>query len=107
MTEGCRTAGPPRPSERTVAISDDTFEVDAALIGELLHMEPARVPVLMREGAITSASERGLDAHAGEFRLTFFYGNRRARLTTDMTGRVIRRSAVDIAERPGPAAKPR
>lgn len=106
MIEGCRT-GPQGPSERTVAIGDDTFEVDAALIGELLHLEPARVPVLMREGAITSASERGLDAHAGEFRLTFFYGNRRARLTTDMTGRVIRRSAVDIAERPAPAVKAR
>lgn len=105
MTEGCRTAGPPSPAERTVSIGDNTFVVDAALIGELLHIDPARVPVLMREGAITSASERGLDAHAGEFRLTFFYGSRRARLSTDMTGRIIRRSAVDIGERPASNAR--
>lgn len=37
-------------------------------------------------------------AHAGEFRLTF-YGNRRARLSTDLTDDVIRRSAVDFGER--------
>lgn len=104
MTESCRTAGPPGPSERAVEFGDNTFVVDAALVGQLLHIAAARVPVLMRDGAITGICERGLEEHAGEFRLTFFYGSRRARLSTDTAGRILRRSAVEFAERPASRA---
>jgi hypothetical protein len=92
----------PRPSERAVEFSDNTFLVDAALVGELLRIPPTRVPALMREGRITSACERGMDEHAGEFRLSFFYRNRRARVSTDLAGRILRRSAIDFGERPIP-----
>lgn len=85
---------------RTVEFSDDTFLVDAALIGELLRLPASEVPTLMREGKITSACERGTDEHAGEFRLTFFYRNRRARLSTDLAGRIVRRSTIDFGDRP-------
>ena len=105
MTAGCRTTGPPDRLEGAVEVTDNTFVVDAAVIGELLRLDPARVPLLMREGAITGSCERGLDEHAGVFRLTFFYGNRRARVNTDMTGRIVRRSAVDFGERPASNAK--
>jgi hypothetical protein len=90
------------PSTRVIEFSGDTFLVDAALIGQLFHLPPSRVPVLMRQGMITSACERGVDAHEGEFRLTFFYLNRRARLSTDETGRILRRSVVDFGNRPIP-----
>lgn len=90
----------PRPSEPAVEFSDNTFVVDAGLIGELLHVPPSRVPALMREGKITSACERGVDEHVGEFRLTFFYGNRRARVGTDPAGRILRRSVIDFGDRP-------
>ena len=92
----------PWPSERAVEFSDNTFLVDAALVGELLRIPPTRVPAMMREGRITSACERGMDEHAGEFRLSFFYRNRRARVSTDLAGRILRRSAIDFGERPIP-----
>ncbi len=104
MIESRQEAGPAKPSERAIAFNDNTFLVDAALIGELLHLQPSRVPILMREGMITSACERGIDEHAGEFRLTFFYRNRRARLGTDSTGRVLRKSVVDFGDQPNPDA---
>ena len=94
----------PRPSERAIEFSDNTFLVDAALVGELLHISPTRVPALMREGHITSACERGIDEHGGEFRLSFFYRNRRARVSTDLAGRILRTSAIDFGERPIPDA---
>jgi hypothetical protein len=87
-------------SQRAIEFSDNTFVVDAALIGELLHLPVSQVPTLMREGRITSACERGIDEHAGEFRLSFFYRNRRARLNTDPEGRILRKSTIDFGDRP-------
>jgi len=98
MIESHQDAELPRPSERHIEVSDDAFLVDAVLIGQLLHVPAARVPTLMREGQITSVCERGVDEHEGEFRLTFFYRNRRARLSTDPTGRIVRRSAIDFGD---------
>lgn len=94
----------PKPPERVVEFSDNTFLVDAALIGELLQIPASRVPALMRDGKITSACERGVDENAGEFRLTFFYRNRRARLGTDPEGRILRKSVIDFGDRPIPDA---
>ncbi|MCA6106222.1 DUF6522 family protein [Bradyrhizobium cenepequi] len=103
MIESPHETKPPRPSDRgAIEFDDNTFLVDAALIGELLHVPASRVPVLMREGKITSACERGVDDHEGEFRLTFFHRNRRARLVTDPSGRVLRKSAIDFGDRPIP-----
>ena len=104
MIESCRESQPQKSSDRAVEFSDNTFLVDAALIGELLHVPQTRVPALMREGCITSACERGMDEHAGEFRLSFFYRNRRARVSTDLAGRILRRSAIDFGDRPIPDA---
>ncbi len=104
MIESSQEPQPPRLSERAVEFSDNTFLVDAALIGELLHISATRVPALMREGEITGACERGMDEHAGEFRLTFFYRGIRARLSTDLAGRILRRSVIDFGERPIPNA---
>jgi hypothetical protein len=94
----------PKPPEPAIKFSDNAFLVDAELIGELLRVPASRVPVLMREGKITSACERGVGEHAGEFRLSFFYRNRRARLGTDLKGQVLRKSAVDFGDRPMPDA---
>jgi hypothetical protein len=43
-----------------------------------------------------------MNEHAGEFRLTFFYHNRRARLNTDLAGRILRRSVIDFGYQPIP-----
>lgn len=103
MTETHVTAS----SQQRIECRDDAFVVDAALVGELLQLPASRVQVLMRSGRITSVCERGVDEHAGEYRLSFFYGNRRARVSTDMEGRVLRKSAIDFGDRPIPATAPR
>ncbi len=98
------TAKPEGPSGPAVEFSGGAFVVDAALIGELLHLPAADVPALMREGRITSVCERGAGEHEGEFRLTFFHRSRRARLTTDPAGRILRRSVIDFGDQPMPEA---
>ena len=93
-----------KPFTHGVEFSDGSFVVDAALLGELLGVAAPLVPRLMRNGAITSLCERGIDDDEGEFRLTFFYCNRRARISLDSTGHLIRRSAVNFGDRPLPDA---
>ena len=102
MIETHATAG----SQPGIEFRDDAFVVDAALVGELLQLPASRVQALMRSRRITSVCERGIDEHAGEYRLSFFYGNRRARLSTNLEGRVLRKSAVDFGDRPMPGARP-
>ena len=104
MTENCQGAEAPERSPRDIEFNDGTFVVDAGLLGELLDVPASRVPILMRDGAITSVCERGVDDNEGEFRLSFFHRNRRARLSMDLTGRIIRRSTIDFGDRPIPDA---
>jgi hypothetical protein len=92
-----------RPAQVEIAGGD--ILIDAALLGELLDVVPADVPTLMRAHAITSRCERGIDAHQGEFRLSFFYRSRRARLSVDTSGRILRRSVIDFSQRRLPAEK--
>jgi len=87
-----------------VAITNGDILVDAALLGELLDVTPAEVLTLMQAGAITSFCERGIDAHQGEYRLSFFYRNRRARVSVDTSGRILRRSVIDLGRRSLPPA---
>lgn len=81
-----------------IEVNDGAFTVNAALLGDLLNLPASSVTALMREGAITSVCERGIDDHEGEFRLTFFYRNRRARVATDPAGRILRRSIIDFGD---------
>ena len=74
--------------------------VDAALIAPLLRVPPADVSALLRQRVITSACERGIEEHQGQYQLSFFYRNRRARLRVDTSGRVLQRSTTQIAQRP-------
>jgi hypothetical protein len=104
MTEHCQGTGRPEPSPRGIELSEGTFVVDAELLGELLDIPASGVPILMRERTITSVCERGIDDNTGEFRLSFFYRNRRARLSMDPAGRIIRRSTINFGDRPIPDA---
>ena len=86
-----------------VEIEDGAIEVDASVVGQGLGLEPPDVRRLMRDGAITSFCERGIDDDAGRYRLTFFYKSQRLRLIVDEAGRIIRRSTIDFGDRPLPA----
>jgi hypothetical protein len=82
--------------------TEDGFSVDASLVGELLKLPPSSVQTLMRRKEITAICEHGEGEHAGQYRLTFFYKGRRARLNIDESGRITRRSLIDFGDRPLP-----
>jgi len=77
-----------------VEIEACNVSIDAAIIAAGFAIDPARVQALMREGLITSLCERGLDADAGQYRLTFFHGKQRFRLVTDAAGNILERSTT-------------
>ena len=84
--------------------NEEGFSIDASLLSELLNVPASRIQSLMRRNEITSLCERGEREHEGQYRVTFFYKGRRARLSVDQSGWVIRRSIVDFGERPLPSS---
>lgn len=88
----------------TIEILGRDIVVDAGLIGALLRLPAADVPRLLRDNAITSICERGIDADQDQYRLSFFYRGRRARIRLTASGEILQRSSTQIAQRPGPAA---
>jgi Family of unknown function (DUF6522) len=76
------------------------FAIDAADLGELLDLPIEAVRGLMRGGRITSRFERGEGMDEGRFRVTFYHGGRRVRLTLDGDGTVLQRSRVTAAAPP-------
>lgn len=87
-----------------IAFVDGDIEVPAELIAEGLGVPVAQLRPLMRAGAISSRCELGVDEDAGRHRLTFFHEGRRLRLIVDGNGRLIRRMAIDVGDRPLPSA---
>jgi hypothetical protein len=84
--------------------NEDGFTIDASLVGELLNVPSPRVHALMRQNEITSYCERGEGEHEGQYRLTFFYKGRRARLNVNESGQLIRRSIIDFGDRSMPSS---
>jgi Family of unknown function (DUF6522) len=87
-----------------VKFEKGTLNIDAAVIGRGLNIEPSFVQVRMREGKITVLSERGVDEDAGRYRLSFFYENRRFRLVVDEEGNAVQRSTLDFGDHPLPTS---
>ena len=87
-----------------VKFEEGTLNIDAAVIGRGLNIEPSLVQVRMREGKITVLSERGVDKDAGRYRLNFFYENRRFRLVVDEEGNAVQRSTLDFGDHPLPTS---
>ena len=86
-----------------VHIEKDAIVVDAELIGKALGIDQNLVQPLMRQGKITTLSERGIDDDAGTHRLTFFHDKRRARLIVNERGDILRCSSIDFGDRAIPA----
>jgi hypothetical protein len=66
-------------------------------LGPLLRLDPALVQGLMASGAITSQFEKGVGADEGRFRLTFWHGKLRVRLTCAEDGTVLSRIRHETA----------
>ncbi len=78
-----------------VTRDEQGFVVDATLLGSAFGIDAAEVPGLMRDNAITSRSETGIDEDAGLHRLTFYFQGRALRLTVDDTGQILKRATFD------------
>ena len=93
---------------KPVLLGNDVIEVEASVIAEGLDLSPSELRRQMREGRITSLSERGTGEDMGRHRLTFFSEHRRFRLVLDDRGAIIQRSAIDFgdAKLPRSAHKP-
>lgn len=102
MAHGGTAPAPMGPAPAEPGVGTETagrdIVVDAALVASLLGVAAADVPGLMRSKAVTSICERGIDDHEGEYRLSFFFQNRRARVTLDTKGKVLRRSVIDFGD---------
>src|SRR5690606_40736456 len=81
----------------TLFRSERAFTIDASLLGELLDVPPSEIHGLMRRQEITSLCERGEGEHEGQFRLTFFYKGRRARLSVRSEEHRLNSSHVKIS----------
>ncbi|MDZ4137191.1 MAG: DUF6522 family protein [Paracoccaceae bacterium] len=84
-----------------VTLTTAGFEVDAAIVAAAFGLDPAGLQAKTRAGEVTSLCEKGEDADAGRFRLTFRHGGRVLRLTVDAQGRVLSRSTFDAPRRGG------
>ena len=83
---------------KEIEFADGAVEIDASIVAEGLGIALPRLKEGMRNGTITSLSERGVDADQGRHRLTFFSEHRRFRVVVDASGAILQRSAVDFGE---------
>jgi hypothetical protein len=88
----------------TIEFEEGAIQIDAAIIGEGLGIQPSLVQTQMREGKITSLCERGIEEDSGRYRLTFFSESRRFRLVVDERGNVVQRLTIDFSDRPLPVS---
>lgn len=64
-------------------------DVDARLVAEGLGLPPQDVPAMVADRRIATLCERGTGEDAGLYRFTFWFGQKRFRLTTDASGQPI------------------
>jgi len=83
----------------SIQLADGALNIEATLIATDLGLNPTQVLDSMRAGRLTAVCERGMAEDAGRFRLTFYYANRRLRLTVDSAGKVLERSATRLHRR--------
>lgn len=84
--------------KKPILKDEDGFIIDGALLANLFELEEADVRRLMREGRITSLCEKGFEEHHDQFRLTFTYGRRHARINIDASGRMLEQPLVSHDE---------
>ncbi len=86
-----------------ISFTTNGFVVDAEIVGAAFELPPADVPAKLRAREITSRCETGVDADAGRWRLTFYFGGRALRLVVDENGAIISRATFPAhAPSPGP-----
>ena len=86
----------------TRRISLPAIEVESALIAPGLGLDPAEFQRLLDNGKIRVLCERGTGEDAGQYRASFYLGDRRVRLLLDADGRLLQAPEVrdPATERP-------
>jgi hypothetical protein len=84
----------------TVDRKDEGFVIDAALLADAFGLSQEDIKARMRDGAITSRCEAGIDEDTGRWRLTFHHGSRACRFIVDGEGAVLTRETFPIRTRP-------
>jgi hypothetical protein len=79
----------------------DTFVIEAPVLAAALGLTEDAVRAGMRDGAITSRCETGLDADAGRWRLTFHHEGRACRFVVDAGGNILTRASFPIRKAAG------
>lgn len=72
------------------------FVIDAALLAAAFGLSQDAIKARMREGAITSRCETGVEEDSGRWRLTFHHAGRACRFTVDEAGNVLKRATYPI-----------
>ena len=75
-----------------VSFTSNGFEIDAGIVGRAFGIAPASVMSKLRSGEITSRCETGVDADAGQWRMTFYFDGRALRLVVDQHGAILSRA---------------
>lgn len=78
-----------------ITYENGQFLVDAETLAAGLRIAPDAVMQGLRDGTVTSLSEKGVEEDVGLFRLTFIGAGRRLRLTIDANGAIVKRSTSD------------
>ena len=87
---------------KPIEFENGTVEIDASVVAEGLGIALPLLRTQMRDGKITSQSERGIDDDIGRYRLTFFSEHRRFRVIVDEAGAIIQRSTLNFGDSPLP-----
>ncbi|MFD2857974.1 DUF6522 family protein [Seohaeicola zhoushanensis] len=82
----------------------DGFEVDARLLSATFGLTEREIKARMRDGRITTLSEKGEGEDEGRWRMTFYHGTQALRLTVDKDGNLLSRSTFPVAARAQPAS---
>lgn len=76
------------------------FVIDAALLVDAFGLPQEEIKSRMRNGAITSRCEKGVDEDTGRWRLTFQHEGRACRFTVDDAGTVLKRTTFPVETGP-------
>ena len=87
---------------KSITFTDQSVEIDAALVAKGLRIEPEALRAALRDGSVTRTIERGEGEDAGRYRVTFYAPSRRLRLLFTASGEILRTSSVAYSRKPRP-----
>lgn len=82
--------------------TDQSIEIDAALVAKGLRIEPEALRAALRDGSVTHTVEKGEGEDAGRYSVTFYSVTRRLRVLFTASGEILQTSSVAYSRKPRP-----